>query len=53
VGQALVQGDDARGRRPGAAAGRHLSAPFYMELQRAGRADDEAHVVAQCNWRLG
>ena len=24
---------------------------FYMELQRAGRADDESHVAAAVQWR--
>jgi DNA polymerase-3 subunit alpha len=47
VGQALVQGDDAARGRGGAAAGL-ASFPhrFYIELQRAGRHDDEAHVAA-------
>src|SRR5665213_3079152 len=46
VGQALVQGDSSRA----SAAALQLAAlfphRFYIELQRAGRADDEAHVVA-------
>ncbi|WP_394790576.1 DNA polymerase III subunit alpha [Rhodoferax sp.] len=46
VGQALVQGDTARAD----AMAQQLSAlfpqRFYIELQRAGRSDDEAHVVA-------
>ena len=46
VGQALLRGDD------GAAADLALQMAsvfphrFYMEVQRAGRAEDEAHVVA-------
>ncbi len=46
VGQALVQGDTVRAD----AMAQQLSAlfpqRFYIELQRAGRPDDEAHVVA-------
>ena len=46
VGQALVQGDSSRA----SAAALQLAAlfphRFYIELQRAGRLDDEAHVVA-------
>ncbi|MBC7681427.1 MAG: DNA polymerase III subunit alpha [Ferruginibacter sp.] len=46
VGQALVQGDTVRAD----AMARQLAAlfpqRFYIELQRAGRTDDEAHVVA-------
>ncbi|MCT9812026.1 DNA polymerase III subunit alpha [Acidovorax sp. Be4] len=46
VGQALMRGDDAGA----AAVARRLATMFphrfYIELQRAGRADDEAHVVA-------
>ena len=45
VGQALLQGN-ARGARSGSrATGRALSrSRFYLEVQRAGHADDEAHV---------
>ncbi|MEH3086437.1 MAG: DNA polymerase III subunit alpha [Xylophilus ampelinus] len=46
VGQALVQGDAARAE----AAARQLAGifpgRFYLELQRAGRPDDEPQVVA-------
>ena len=46
VGQALVQGDDARAQ----ACALHLAGifpqRFYMELQRAGQADDARHVPA-------
>ena len=46
VGQALVQGDDARAQ----ACALHLAGifpqRFYMELQRAGQADDARHVSA-------
>jgi DNA polymerase III subunit alpha len=46
VGQALLQGDE---RRAGDAALELASIfphRFYIELQRAGRADDEGHVTA-------
>ncbi len=46
VGQALLRGDDTSA----AALALRLAAlfphRFYLEVQRAGRADDEAHVVA-------
>ncbi|SFC11653.1 DNA polymerase III, alpha subunit [Polaromonas sp. OV174] len=46
VGQALLQGDSARATE----CARYLSGlfpnRFYLELQRAQRADDERHVVA-------
>ena len=46
VGQALVQGDDARAQ----VCALHLAGifpqRFYMELQRAGQADDARHVSA-------
>ncbi|MDB5932056.1 MAG: polymerase alpha subunit, partial [Polaromonas sp.] len=55
VGQALLQGDSVRADH----CALHLAAifgqRFYIELQRAGRPDDERHVVAavQLAARLG
>ena len=46
VGQALVQGDDARAREVALQLAGVFPHRFYLELQRAGRADDEAHVIA-------
>jgi DNA polymerase-3 subunit alpha len=46
VGQALVQGDEARAFDTALQLGSIFPHRFYLELQRAGRADDEAHVVA-------
>ena len=46
VGQALVQGDTARAHELALQLGSIFPHRFYIELQRAGRADDEAHVVA-------
>jgi DNA polymerase III subunit alpha len=46
VGQALVQGDDARALDAALQLGGIFTHRFYLELQRAGRVDDEAHVVA-------
>ncbi len=46
VGQALVQGDDARAHELALQLGSIFTHRFYIELQRAGRADDEAHVTA-------
>lgn len=46
VGQALVQGDDARAVDTALQLGSIFPHRFYLELQRAGRVDDEAHVVA-------
>ena len=46
VGQALVQGDEARAFEVALQLGSLFAHRFYLELQRAGRADDEAHVVA-------
>ncbi|QDL54503.1 DNA polymerase III subunit alpha [Rhodoferax aquaticus] len=46
VGQALVQGDDARAVDVALQLAGIFPHRFYIELQRAGRADDEAHVVA-------
>ncbi|CAM8653189.1 DnaE DNA polymerase III, alpha subunit [Comamonadaceae bacterium] len=46
VGQALVQGDTARAHDVALQLAGVFPHRFYIELQRAGRADDEAHVVA-------
>uniref|UniRef100_UPI0035B1B6C3 DNA polymerase III subunit alpha n=1 Tax=Hylemonella sp. TaxID=2066020 RepID=UPI0035B1B6C3 len=46
VGQALVQGDAARAHDVALQLATIFPHRYYLELQRAGRADDEAHVVA-------
>lgn len=46
VGQALVQGDTARAHDLALQLATVFPHRFYLELQRAGRADDEAHVGA-------
>lgn len=46
VGQALVQGDTARAYEAAMQLASVFPHRFYLEVQRAGRADDEAHVVA-------
>ncbi|MGA0569313.1 DNA polymerase III subunit alpha [Variovorax sp. VNK109] len=46
VGQALVQGDAARAADLALKLASLFPHRFYLELQRAGRADDEAHVIA-------
>jgi DNA polymerase-3 subunit alpha len=46
LGQALVQGDTARAHEVALQLGSLFPHRFYIELQRAGRADDEAHVAA-------
>jgi DNA polymerase-3 subunit alpha len=46
IGQALVQGDTVRARELALQLGGVFAHRFYLELQRAGRADDEAHVIA-------
>ncbi|MRD47408.1 DNA polymerase III subunit alpha [Caenimonas koreensis DSM 17982] len=46
VGQALVQGDADRAREVALQLASIFPHRFYIELQRAGRTDDEAHVVA-------
>ena len=46
VGQALLQGDTARAHEAALQLGSVFAHRFYLELQRAGRVDDEAHVVA-------
>ncbi len=46
VGQALVQGDETRAAEVALQLASMFPHRFYVELQRAGRADDEAHVSA-------
>ena len=46
VGQALVQGDRVRADALAQQLAAVFPQRFYIELQRAGRTDDEAHVVA-------
>ncbi len=46
VGQALVQGDVPRASDLAMQLAAMFTHRFYIELQRAGRADDEAHVAA-------
>ncbi|WP_291015272.1 PHP domain-containing protein, partial [Hydrogenophaga sp.] len=46
VGQALMQGDEARAADIALQLSSLFTHRFYLELQRAGRVDDERHVVA-------
>ena len=46
VGQALLQGDDGRAAQVALQLSKLFVHRFYLELQRAGRAEDEGHVVA-------
>ncbi|MFZ2737066.1 MAG: DNA polymerase III subunit alpha [Burkholderiaceae bacterium] len=46
VGQALVQGDTTRAHEVALQLASLFPHRFYLELQRAGRIDDENHVVA-------
>ena len=46
VGQALMQGDTQRACDVALQLAGLFTHRFYMELQRAGRVDDEAHVAA-------
>jgi len=46
VGQALVQGDTDRASQAALELASIFPHRFYLELQRAGRADDEAQVAA-------
>ena len=46
VGQALVQGDAVRAADVALQLASMFPHRFYLELQRAGRADDEVHVSA-------
>ena len=46
VGQALMQGDQLRAQDYALKLSNLFPQRFYLELQRAGRVDDESHVVA-------
>jgi len=46
VGQLLMRGDDAGAAAAALEFAGIFPHRFYLEIQRAGRADDEAHVVA-------
>ena len=46
VGQALLQGDEARAADLALQLAAVFPHRFYLELQRVGRADDEPHVMA-------
>jgi len=46
VGQALVQGDAERAHEAALQLSTIFPHRYYLELQRAGRTDDEAHVTA-------
>ncbi len=46
LGAALLQGDEAKANELALQLTTLFPHRFYIELQRAGRADDEAHVVA-------
>ena len=46
VGQALLQGDEARATDAALQLAGLFTHRFYLELQRAGRAEDESQVVA-------
>ncbi len=46
VGAALMRGDEAAATDAALRLARLFPHRFYVEVQRAGRADDEAHVVA-------
>lgn len=46
VGQALVRGDDTSAEQLAQRLAGLFEHRFYLEIQRAGRPDDEAHVVA-------
>ena len=46
VGQALVRGDEAGAEQLAQRLANLFEYRFYLEIQRAGRPDDEAHVVS-------
>jgi DNA polymerase-3 subunit alpha len=46
IGQALLQGDESRAADVALQLASLFTHRFYIELQRAGRNDDEAHVAA-------
>ncbi|MBC7602812.1 MAG: DNA polymerase III subunit alpha, partial [Ramlibacter sp.] len=53
VGQALVQGDGDRAREVSLQLASMFPHRFYIEIQRAGRPDDEAHVAAAVQLAAG
>ncbi len=53
VGQALVQGDAPRASDVALQLSGIFPGRFYIELQRAGRVDDEAHVAAAVQLAAG
>src|SRR3954470_21433876 len=53
VGQALLQGDQARASQAALELASVFPHRFYIELQRAGRADDEKHVAAAVQLAAG
>ena len=53
VGQALVQGDAQRASEVALELASMFPHRFYVELQRAGRPDDEAHVAAAVQLAAG
>ncbi len=53
VGQALVQGDASRAREAALMLAAAFPHRFYLELQRAGRADDEVHVTGAVQLAAG
>ena len=53
VGQALVQGDTARATECATHFAALFPQRFYLELQRAGRPDDERHVAAAVQLAAG
>jgi DNA polymerase-3 subunit alpha len=53
VGQALVQGDTARARESALTLAAVFPHRFYLELQRAGRPDDETHVAGAVQLAAG
>jgi DNA polymerase III subunit alpha len=46
VGRALVAGDEGRAARVALTLANTFTHRFYLEIQRAGREDDERHVLA-------
>ncbi|HYF42426.1 MAG TPA: DNA polymerase III subunit alpha [Ramlibacter sp.] len=53
VGQALLQGDAQRASQAALELASIFPHRFYLELQRAGRADDEPHVAAAVQLAAG
>jgi len=53
VGQALLQGDAQRASQAALELASIFPHRFYLELQRAGRSDDEAHVAAAVQLAAG